>query len=79
MAALLSKCKPAIRVVEKIDSRRSAPRLTVEARIQRAFKTRREKDTYIACLAIGISCTRVLKGKKLKKKLHSLGQMALGH
>ena len=49
MVALLSDCKPAIRVVEKIDSGRLAPRTSIEARIQQALGNRREKDTYLAC------------------------------
>ena len=45
MVALLSDCKPAIRVVEKLDSRS-----TIEARIQHAIETRENKhqETYVA-------------------------------
>ena len=37
--ALLSDYKPAIRVVEKVDSRTEAPRPAIEARIQLALET----------------------------------------
>ena len=40
---LLSDCKPAIRVVEKIDSGTVAPRSSIEARIQLALETRKAR------------------------------------
>ena len=43
-------CKLAIPTVEGIDSGKSAPQPTIEARIQLALKTRKERlqDTYLA-------------------------------
>ena len=49
MVALLSDCKPVIRMVEKIDLG-IAPQSAIEARIQLALETRKEglQDTYLA-------------------------------
>ena len=46
MVALLSDCKPAIWVVEKLDSGAEAPRSSIEARIQHALETRENKYQY---------------------------------
>ena len=52
MVALLSDCKLAIWVVEKIDSGKAALRSSIEARIQRALEIRegRLQETYLACV-----------------------------
>ena len=50
MLAILSDCKPTIRLVERLDSRTEAPRSSIEARIQRALEIRenRKLETYLA-------------------------------
>ena len=62
MVTQLSDCKPAIRVVEKLDSGIEAPRSSIEARIQHALETRENKlqETDIAWTStsvVKISCT----------------------
>ena len=50
MVAILTDSKPAIRVLEKLDSGSEAPRSAIEARIQHTLETREnnKQDTYIA-------------------------------
>ena len=49
MLAILSDCRPAIRVTEKLDSGTEGPRSSIEARIQSDLETRENKqqETYI--------------------------------
>ena len=49
MLAILSDCRPAIRVTEKLDSGTEGPRSSIEARIQRALEIRENKqqETYL--------------------------------
>ena len=67
MVALLSDCKLAIQVVEKLDSGTEAPRSSIEARIQHAPEIRENKsqETLIAWVK-GLKDT---KGNEMANKL----------
>ena len=76
MVALLSDCKPAIRVVEKLDSGVEAPRSAIEARFQHALETRESKlqETYIAW----VKGHKDIKGNELTDKISEHASI-LGH
>ena len=76
MVALLSDCKPAKRVVEKLDSGMEAPRSDIEARILNVLETRENKqqETYIAW----VNGHKDIKGNKLGDKI-SKRTSILGH
>ena len=76
MVVLLSDCKPAIRVVEKLDSGVEAPRSNIEARIQHALEARENKlqETYIAW----VKGHKDIKGNELADKISKQASI-LGH
>ena len=66
MLAILSDCRPAIRVTEKLDSGTEGPRASIEARIQRALETRGNKQG--TCI-LWVKGHKDIKGNDLADKL----------
>ena len=78
--ALLFDCKPAIRVVEKLDSGTEAPRSAIEARIQHTLETRENNrlETYIAWVKGHKDIKGNEKADKLSKETSILGHESEG-
>ena len=78
--AILTDSKPAIRILEKLDSGSEAPRSAIEARIQHALETREnnKQDTYIAWVKGHKDIKGNEKADKLSKETSILGHESEG-
>ena len=77
LLAILTDSKPAIRVLEKLDSGTEAPRSAIEARIQHTLDIRENnrQETYIAW----VKGHKDIKGNEKADKLSSKETSILGH